>query len=248
MKKIIVLSIVFFAALSAFTAKAQVAHGNYWGIFGGVSVPTGEFGKAFYGDFLDNTIDNKAGFAKTGYTIGLDGVWYVHKTNWAIAATISYQDQGQLNANDAHTLAAGYQDAFGVDTGAASTSNRYQNLNILVGPQYSFFFSKFAVDLRANVGIVKSFSTPEMDIKITDADIPYQFSQLSSTAMGFAYGGSADLRYQLGKKISLVLKENYVASPGIDITNTNRVNSAGRLDTKQPISETQTTLCLAFGF
>ena len=248
MKKIIILSIVFFTTLLAFTAKAQVQKGSYWSIFGGVSIPTGEFGKSFYGDFLDGTIDNKAGFAKTGYTIGLDGAWYIHKSNWAFAATVSYQDQGQLNAKDAQTLAAGYQDAFGVDTGAASTSKRYRNLNILLGPQYSFYFSKFAVDLRANAGIIKSFSTPELDIKITDADIPYQFAQLSSTATAFAYGGSVDLRYQLGKKLGLVLKGNYIASPGINITNTNRVNYAGRLDTKQPISEFQTTLGLSFGF
>ncbi len=248
MKKIIVLSIVFLATLFAFTAKAQVTPGSYWSVFGGVSVPTAQFAKSDFGDFLDGTINNKAGFAKTGYTIGLDGAWYIHKSHWAVAATISYQDQGQLNAKDAHMLAAGFQDAFGVDTGAASTSNRYRNLNILVGPQYSFFFSKFAVDLRANVGIIKSFSTPEMDIKITDADIPYQFSQLSSKATAFAYGGSADLRYQVGKKIGLVLKENFVASPGIKITNTNRVNYAGRLDTKQPISEAQTTLGINFGF
>ncbi len=248
MKKIIILSLIFFATIAAFNAKAQVAPGSYWSVFGGVSVPTGEFAKSGYGDFLEGTIDNKAGFAKTGYTFGLDGAWYIHKSHWAIAATVSYQDQGQLSAKDAHTLAAGYQDAFGVDTGAASTSKRYRNLNILVGPQYSFFFSKFAVDLRANVGIVKSFSTPEMDIKITDADIPYQFSQLSSTATGFAYGGSADLRFQLGKKLGLVLKENFVASPGIAITNTNRVNYAGRLDTKQPIAEAQTTLGINFGF
>jgi hypothetical protein len=248
MKKIIILAFIFCATLFAFNAKAQVTPGSYWTVFGGVSVPTGQFAKSDYGDFLDGTINNKAGFAKTGYTFGLDGAWYIHKTNWAIAATVSYQDQGQLNAKDAHTLAAGYQDAFGVDTGAASTSNRYRNLNILVGPQYSIFFKKFAVDLRANVGIVKSFSTPEMDIKITDADIPYQFSQLSSKATAFAYGGSADLRFQLGKRLGLVLKENFVASPGIKITNTNRVNYAGRLDTKQQISEAQTTLGINFGF
>jgi hypothetical protein len=248
MKKFIIIAVAILATFSVFNAKAQVQRGSYWGVFGGVSVPSGQFAKSDYGDFLDGTINNKAGFAKTGYTIGLDGAWYIHKSNWAFAATISYQDQGQLSAKDAHTLAAGYQDAFGVDTGAASTSKRYRNLNILVGPQYSFFFSKFAVDLRANVGIIKSFSTPEMDITITDADIPYQFSQLSSTKTAFAYGGSADLRFQLCKKLSLVLKENYVASPGIAITNTNRVNDAGRLDTKQPISEFQTTLGLNFGF
>jgi len=248
MKKIITLSFLFFATLFAFTAKAQVTHDSYWSVFGGASVPTGQFAKSDYGNFLDGTINNKAGFAKTGYTIGLDGAWYIHKSGWAFAATISYQDQGQLSAKDAHTLAAGYQDAFGVDTGAASTKNRYRNLNVLVGPQYSFFFSKFAIDLRANVGIVKSFSTPEMDIVITDANIPYPFAQLSSNKIGFAYGGSADLRYQLGKKLGLVLKENFVNSPGVAITNTSRINNAGRLDTKQSISIAQTTLGLNFGF
>jgi hypothetical protein len=248
MKKIIVLSIVFFATLFAFTAKAQVTPGSYWTVFGGVSVPTGEFAKSGYGDFLSGTIDNKAGFAKTGYTVGLDGAWYIHKTNWAIAATVSYQDQGQLSANDAHTLAAGYQDAFGTDLGQATSHGRYENLNVLVGPQYTFLFNKLSVDLRANVGIVKSFSTPEMDIVVTDGGIPHPFAQLSSTASGFAYGGSADLRYKLSKKLGIVLKENYVASPGIAITNTDRVNNAGRLDTKQPISEAQTTLGINFGF
>lgn len=248
MKKLIILSITFMAALFAMKANAQVTPASYWSIFGGASVPTGEFGKAYYGDFLEGTIDNKAGFAKTGYTIGLDGAWYIHKTNWAIAATVSYQDQGQLSANDAHTMAAGYQDAFGVDMGAAETSNRYRNLNVLAGPQYSFFLKKFAVDLRADIGIIKSLSTPEIDVTITDDDIPYQFSQLSSKATAFAYGGSADLRYQLGKRFGLVLKESYIASPGIAITNTNRKNNAGRTDTKQPIAEAQTTLGIHFSF
>jgi len=248
MKKLIIISTVILATFSALTAKAQVQQSSYWSIFGGVSVPTGEFAKSFYGDFLDGTIDNKAGFAKTGYTIGLDGAWYIHKSNWAIAATVSYQDQGQLSANDAHVLAAGYQDAFGTDLGQATSHGRYQNLNVLVGPQYTFLFNKLSVDLRANVGIVKSFSTPEMDIVVTDGGIPHPFAQLSSTASGFAYGGSADLRYKLSKKLGIVLKENYVASPGIAITNTNRVNNAGRLDTKQPISVFQSTLGLNFGF
>lgn len=244
MKKLIIIAIAAF--ISAITIKAQAQQKNYWGVFGGVSMPSGEFGSSDYGDFGHE--NNKAGFAKTGYTFGLDGAWYIKKTNWAIAATLSYQDQGQLNAQDVQTLAAGYQDAFGVDQGAVTSTKRYQNLNVLVGPQYSWFFSKLAVDLRANIGWLKSFSTPQINVVVTDDDIDHPFAQESSKASAFAYGGSADLRYSLGKSLGLVLKENYVGSTGLAITNTERVNNAGRLDTKQPVNVFQTTLGLNFGF
>jgi hypothetical protein len=244
MKKLIIITAVLLVTFSAFTAKAQVS--SYWDVTGGVSVPTGQFANSTYGQLYHE--NNKAGFAKTGSVIALDGAWYLNKSNWAIAGTISYQDQGQLSAKDAHTLAVGYQDAFQVDQGAVTSHGRYQNLNVLVGPQYSFLFGNFILDVRADAGIVKSFSTPELDIVVTDGGIPHPFAQLSSTASAFAYGGSADLRYKLTKKLGILLKENYVNSPGIAITNSDRVNNAGRLDTKQPISEFQTSLGLNFGF
>jgi hypothetical protein len=244
MKKFIIIAAVILATFSAYTAKAQVS--SYWDITGGVSIPTGQFANSNYGELYHE--NNQAGFAKTGYVIGLDGAWYIHKTNWALAATVSYQDQGQLSAKNVQALATGYQDAFDVDLGAASSHGRYQNLNILVGPQYSFVFSKLIVDVRANAGIIKSFSTPEIDVVVTDAGIPHPFAQLSSTATAFAYGGLVDLRYKLTKKLGIILKEDYVNSPGITIDNTSRVNNAGRLDTKQPISEFQTSLGLNFSF
>ena len=244
MKKYIILSAVLVISLTAFKVKAQQK--SYWTVFGGVSIPTGQFASSEYGEFLHE--NNKAGFAKTGYTFGLDGAFYIKKTNWAIAATISYQDQGQLNAKNVQTLAEGYQDAFGVDQGAVTSTKRYQNLNVLVGPQYSWFFSKLAVDVRANIGWLKSFSTPQINVVVTDDDINYPFSQESSKASAFAYGGSVDFRYNLGKCLGLVLKENYIGSTGLAITNTERVNNAGRLDTKQPVNVLQTTLGLSFNF
>lgn len=246
MKKIAILSFILLVTLSVFTAKAQVTNTSYWNVFGGVSIPLGQFSNDQYGTFGHE--NNKAGFAKTGYTFGLDGAWYFKKSNWAIGATVSYQDQGQLNSKDVQQLAAGYQDAFGVDQGAATSHGRYKNLNVLVGPQYSFLFSKLAIDLRADAGIIKSFSTPEIDVVVTDDDIDHPFAQQSSKATAFAYGGSADLRYNFSKSLGLILKESFVASPGLDITNTQRVNNAGRLDTKQPIAIMQTTLGLNFAF
>jgi len=243
MKKYIILFAVAFISLVSFRAQAQQK--SYWGVFGGVSIPTGQFSNSDYGEFLHE--NNKAGFAKTGYTFGVDGAWYFHK-NWAIAGTISYQDQGQLNGKDVQTLAAGYQDAFGVDQGAVTSTKHYRSLNILVGPQYSFFFKKLALDLRANAGWLKSLSTPQIDVVVTDDDIDHAFAQQSSKASAFAYGGSIDLRYNLCKNFGLVLKENYVASTGLAITNDQRINNAGRLDTKQPVTVFQTTLGINFGF
>ncbi|WP_216351058.1 hypothetical protein, partial [Mucilaginibacter polytrichastri] len=156
------------------------------------------------------------------------------------------QDQGQLNSSDVQNLSAGYTDGFGVDQSAVTSNKRYKNLNVLVGPQYTFVFNKLYVDLRANAGIIKSFSTPEIDVVLTDDDKDYPFTQHSSTATAFAYGGSVGLRYSLTKCIGLALKENYITSDGIKIDNDNRNNTAGRFVTKQPISELQTTLGLTF--
>ena len=100
----------------------------------------------------------------------------------------------------------------------------------------------------ANIGWLKSFSTPQINVVITDDEIDYPFAQESSTASGFAYGGSVDLRYSITKNFSLVLKEGYIGSPGLAITNTQRVDNAGRLDAKQPVNIFQTTLGLSFGF
>jgi hypothetical protein len=124
MKKIILYAAMAVLFLTAFRAQAQQK--SYFTVFGGVSIPTGEYANSQYGEFLHE--NNKAGFAKTGYTVGVDGAWYIQKTNWAIAATVSFQDQGQLNAKNVQALAAGYQDAFGVDQGAVTSTKRCLHL------------------------------------------------------------------------------------------------------------------------
>lgn len=242
MKKLLILSSALLLTFISFKVKAQ---SSYLGVSAGFSSPVGNFAKSDYGEIYHE--NNKAGYAKTGLTVALDGAYYFTK-NWAIAGMVSYQDQGQLNSRDVANLSAGYTEGFGVDQSAVTSTKRYQNLNVLVGPQYSFVFNKLTVDLRANAGIIKSFSTPEISIVLTDDDTDYPFTQHSSTATAFAYGGSAGLRYNLTKGLGLALRENFVSSPGISIPNDNRNNNAGRLDTKQPISVFQTTLGLTFNF
>jgi hypothetical protein len=241
MKKSVIILSASLITLISLGAKAQLK--SYIGLSGGISNPVGNFAQSDYGEIYHE--NNQAGYAKTGVTVALDGAFYFHK-NWAIAGNVSYQDQGQLNSADVQNLSAGYTEGFGVDQSAVTSTKRYQNLNVLVGPQYSFVFSKLTLDLRAVAGVVKSFSTPEIDIVLTDDEKDYPFAQHSSTATAFAYGGSAGLRYSLTNRLGLALKENYVASSGITITNDNRNDNAGRLVTKQPIAEFQSLLGLTF--
>ncbi|QXU42530.1 outer membrane beta-barrel protein [Pedobacter sp. D749] len=240
MRKYLLLPL-FLLIFTVFSASAQVK--SYIGFFGGLSSPIDNFAKSEYGEIYKE--NNKAGYAKNGFTFGVDGAWYFYK-NLALAGVISYQDQGRLSHKDVENLSAGYTDGFAVDNSTVTSNKRYRNLNVLVGPQYSFLLHpKLILDVRAVAGVIKSFSTPELKVDLED-DPTHTFYQRSSTASTFAYGGGIGLRYSLTNKIGLALRGNYIGADGIKITNDNRNINAGRLVTKQPISEIQTTLGLSY--
>jgi hypothetical protein len=235
MKKIFTSISIIFITLISISASAQVK--SYIALYGGLSMPQGDFAKSSY----DN---NQAGYAKRGVTFGLDGAVYVYK-KLAVGATISFQDQGKLTYDDVYAIAAGYTSSFAADNSTVTAVNRYHNWNILVGPQYSFEFSKFIVDVRASAGIIKSISTPEFTTQVSG--VPTQtnvFYQRSASATIFGYGGNLGLRYKLSDGFMIGIKGSYIDSQGLKITNDGRTSNVGRLVTKQPISEFQTT----FGF
>ncbi|MDB5133389.1 MAG: hypothetical protein JWR02_3138 [Mucilaginibacter sp.] len=214
---------------------------SYLSLIGGVSTPTGDFGRYDYSN-------NKAGFAKKGITAGLDGAIYIYK-NLAIGASLTFQDQGELTQNDVQNLSNGYNIDFNKNETTVTAVNRYHNFNFMAGPQYSFTYDSFTLDLRAEAGIIKSTSTPSFivlfDNSTTTTDA---IEQHSSEARAFAYGGSAGLRYNIGGNWDIGLKANYINSSGIAITNVNNPGTAGRFVTKQPISEVQTTFGITFKF
>lgn len=238
-KRIFTSLIIAFFALMALGAKAQVK--SYFGFFGGVSNPMGDFKSTDYNN-------NKSGFAKRGLTYGLDGTYYFYK-NLGIGATFTYQDNGELSQVDANNLAAGYTNSFSADQSTVTTSKRYQSINFLVGPQYTFTKGKFLLDLRASAGVVKVYSTPETSILL--ADVPAQtgyFYQRSASATLLGYSGTAALRYKLSDNVFLTLRGAYFYSSGPSITNQGRTTDLGRIVTKLPITTINTTLGLTFGF
>jgi hypothetical protein len=242
-KKLTILSTLIIALFSI-NAKAQDAKTpikSYLSFFGGVSNPTGNFAQSVYSN-------NSAGFAKSGVTLGLDGAVYVYK-NLAIGVTFSFQDQGELNQTDVQNLANGYNTSFTKDQTVVTAVNRYHNINLMAGPQYSFVYKDFTLDLRAAAGIIKSTSTPSTSVVFDNSTNPSEvLHQLNSKAFTLAYGGSAGLRYSLSDTWDVGIKGNYINSEGIKISNSNNPGTTGRFVTNQPISEFQTTLGIALKF
>jgi hypothetical protein len=243
-KNLTILSVVLITLISL-KAKAQddikTNAKSYISLFGGLSSPLSNFASTNYSD-------NSAGYAKKGVTIGLDGAAYFYK-NLAFAVTFSYQDQGELNGTDVQNLSNSYNVSFNKDQTTITAVDRYQNINLMGGPQYSFLYKKFTLDLRASAGLIKSISTPSLALVFDySTNTSATIYQLSSSALTFAYGGSAGLRYSLGDSWDIGLRANYINSDGIKIVNSNNPSTVGRFVTKQPISEIQTTLGITLKF
>ncbi|HZX57930.1 MAG TPA: hypothetical protein VFE54_04370 [Mucilaginibacter sp.] len=235
-----VFTIVFLSTIIfAFSAKAQVK--SYIALYGGQSTPLGNYASTDYNN-------NQSGFAKKGITFALDGAWYIHK-NFAIGAALSFQDQGKLSSGDVSALAQGYTNSYAADQATTNGYDRFHNWNILVGPQYSFTYKDFILDLRASAGIVVVTSTPETNTILVG--VPEQtaiFYQYRSHGTEVAYGGTAGLRYKLGDGFSIGIKGAYIASPGTTVINTVRTETLGRQVTKLPINEFQTTIGFNISF
>ena len=245
MKKHLTVLSAILISLFSLNAKAQddkpVAK-SYLSFIGGTSSPVGSFSSTNYGN-------NSSGYAKRGVTLGLDAAVYIYK-NLAIGATFSFQDQGELSQADDQNLANGYNASFAKNQASVTSVNRYHNLNLMGGPQYSFLYKNFILDIRADAGIIKSSSTPSTTIVFDYSANSYQtYNQLSSGANAFAYVGSLGLRYTLSDAWDVGVKLNYVTSSGIKIDNSGGdAGTVGRFQTKLPISELQTTIGMTLKF
>jgi hypothetical protein len=242
MKRTFILLTIAIITLITFGAKAQESSPikSYFGFFGGLSIPQGDFKSTDY-------YNNKSGFAKTGVTFGLDGAYYFHK-NWGIGATFAFHDQGELNATDVNNLAAGYTSSYSADQTTVTAVDRIHYLSLLLGPQYSFTYGKFIIDLRASAGFLKVTSTPSTQMELSGVtDQTAIFSQQSASATVFGYGGDVGIRFKLSDNVFLHLRGAYINSQGPAITNDGRTTDIGRIVTRQPITSVQTTLGLSFG-
>ncbi|MDN3550571.1 hypothetical protein [Mucilaginibacter aquaedulcis] len=218
-------------------AKAK----SYIGIFGGQSRALSDFKSTNYSN-------PKAGFAKNGFVMGIDGAVYFFK-NLALGYTVSKQDQGNLTIDDDQIISQGYTDDFKADGSTVTADKRYRSYNVLLGPQYTFLYHRLRFDLRASAGVIKNTATPSVAVTIDGVKAQTAvFTQESSKGTAFAYGGSAAIRFDMGDGWDLMLKGNYINSKGPNITTTGRTSGLGRMVTKQPMTEGQIVLGLVKEF
>ena len=225
---------ILFAALFllGMPAQAQNKIQHYIGISVSASAPMGDFAKAETGTL--NNWNNTAGYAKSGFAVGLEGAYYF-APKIGLAGTLYFSDHGGFSKDDAAKLGESYTDAFAVAESTINTTKRYQSINIMVGPQFSFPANKFTFDVRVLAGVIKSLSTPAITVQLEDnTDTPLR--QLSSTAVAFGWQVGGGLRYALSDKLGLLVRADYFNSAGVAIDNQNRFNNAGRLVTTQPLS------------
>ena len=243
------ITLTFFAAafitLLSFTARAQddepVYAKSYMSIMSGVSFPRGLFASNDYSNYM-------SGYAHRGSTYALEGAYYFYK-NLGIGLNLSYNDNGELNGSDAQNIANGYNTSLIKDQTAVSGVGRYHYVTLMAGPQYSFLYKKFTLDLRAQAGILKSYSTPVITVVFDNSTNSSQtLTQNSSKGSDFAIGGLAGLRYNFADSWDVGVRETYIKCSGIAISNTNNIGETGRFVQTQPISALQTTLSITLRF
>ena len=239
-KTIFLSSLLFVFAFSNSVAQNRVK--NYIGISAGLSSPLGAFSKTDLGQF--GNWNNKSGFAKQGFNIGLERVYYF-LPKIGIGGVVNFSDHGRLTGTDAKRIGDSYTDAFAVDYTTVYTSKRYQNFSVLIGPYFSLPFSKITLDIRAMAGLMKSISTPEISVQMED-DPTNVFTQKSSTASALGTQLGIGFRYKLTNKFSLSFREDFFHSGGLKITNENRSNNAGRLVIKQEMSWINTSFGIVY--
>lgn len=248
MKKNLSITFTLLIVFTVFGAKAQeVPVGkNYLNIYAGVSQPVGDFKKVDY-------YNNQAGMARQSVTYGINWAHYFTR-HIAGVVDFSFQDQGRPSSDALQALSAGYNADFNAQSTTVTVTQRFQNFNILLGPQYSFYFGSFSFDVGASAGLLKSFDTPEYEINVYKQIVSSTtlesttFYQRSSHASALAYSGNIGLHYNVSDGFGFVFMGKYVASGGIAITNESNPYTNGRLVTKQPINVLQGTLGVFFHF
>lgn len=129
MKKNLTILTAVLITLFSLNVKAQDDNPqakSYMAFFGGISHPLGSYGSTDYSN-------NNSGYAKNGPTLGFDWGIYLHK-NLGIGITFSYQDQGELSAEDAQNLATGYLASFDKNESNVTSQGRYQTAILMAGP------------------------------------------------------------------------------------------------------------------
>lgn len=231
---------------TCFYANAQKGP-SFIGISGGISLPTGNWGKS---DFISSTtgyVSDPAGFAAKGPILGIEGAYFFSK-HIGVGILFNY---ATYKTKDLATLSAGYRESFDVDQ-VTTTANSYKSWSFMPGLYFDFpIVHKLSVTARAMAGITHT-STPLITVDVEDGGIDDgTFEQKSASKTAFGFDAGIGLSYKVIKCLAINLRGDYFYSkPDFTIENTERANAAGRYITEynQPLAGINVSLGVAFLF
>ena len=240
--KIITSIVVLGISLSSFAQKGP----SFIGITGGVSLPTGNWGKANFVSSVSGFVSDPSGYAKNGGIGGVEGAWFFSK-HFGIGALANYATY----KTNIKPLSDGYQDSFDVDQ-VTTSANSYKIWNFMPGLYFNIpVWKKLAVTARALAGVSHA-TTPDISVDVVDSDIDDgTFEQKSASKTAFAFDFGAGLSYPVMKCLAISVKADFFdTKPNFSIENTSRQNSAGRLinSYNQPLTAVNVSLGVAYVF
>jgi opacity protein-like surface antigen len=222
LKVIVSVLIVSVYSLSSF---AQEKGPSFIGVAGGVSIPTGNWGKSRLVISTNGYANDPAGFANTGGLGGVEGAWFFSK-HFGLGGLFTYS---AYKTKDLSTLSLGYQQSFDVDS-VHTTANSYKVWNIMPGIYFNYpIAKKLSLTARGLAGIT-NVTTPQIDVSINDGGIhDGDIHQEKATKTSYAFDLGAGLSYNVIKCLAINLRADYFYSkPDVSINNTARMNAAGR--------------------
>lgn len=245
--KILLLIVAFSPVI---ICRGQEKGNSFIGLSGGVSFPTGNWGKASTATSLtslEGTVGDVSGYANTGGFFAIDGAWFFSK-HFAIGGMFKY---GSYNLHGMDSLSYGYEQSFDVDT-TRLTHTDYKLWSIMPGLYYQLQIAKkLSLTGRGLIGISNA-STPQITVTIEDGGVfDPPVVQYSSSKTSFAFDVGAGLRYVITKCLAIDLKGDYFyTNPDFTIDNSSRVNNAGREITEyhQPLTSFNASLGIAYLF
>lgn len=240
--KIINSIVVLGISLSSFAQKGP----SFIGITGGVSLPTGNWGKANFVSSVSGFVSDPSGYAKNGGIGGVEGAWFFSK-HFGIGALANYATY----KTNIKPLSDGYQDSFDVDQ-VTTSANSYKIWDFMPGLYFNIpVWKKLAVTARALAGVSHA-TTPDISVDVVDSDIDDgTFEQKSASKTAFAFDFGAGLSYPVMKCLAISVKADFFdTKPNFSIENTSRQNSAGRLinSYNQPLTAVNVSLGVAYVF
>jgi opacity protein-like surface antigen len=243
--------LLFIVAFSpVFICRGQEKGNSFIGVSGGVSFPTGNWGKVSTATSLtslEGTVGDVSGYANTGGFFAIDGAWFFSK-HFALGGMFKY---GSYNLHGMDSLSYGYEQSFDVDT-TRLTHTDYKIWSIMPGLYYQLQIAKkLSLNARGLIGISNA-STPEITVTIEDGGVfDAPVVQYSSSKTSFAFDVGAGLRYVITKSLAIDLMGDYFyTNPDFTIDNSSRVNNAGREITEyhQPLASFNASLGIAYMF